>query len=84
MKCRVLAFLSSVLALVGCADPNQPGADGILPVVPEQVVALAAPNQNLSAVRLGPADTCYWYRHSGPVEVTWLPLRTPGGNPICV
>jgi len=52
--------------------------------VPEQVAALAAPNQDLSAVRLMPEDGCYWYRHKGPVETTLLPLRSKDGSPICV
>jgi len=83
MKFRIPASLIGVFVLAGCVSPNQPGPDGILPIVPEQVVALAAPNQNLSAVRFGPDDTCYWYLHSGPVEETWLPLRSQEGNPIC-
>lgn len=72
------------MILAGCADPNTPGADGVLPIVPEQVLPIAAPYQNLNAVRVGPNDNCYWYRHAGPVESTWLPLRTGGGNPICI
>ena len=83
MRQKHFLMVAAVLTLAGCADPNAPGPDGVLPVVPEPVLALAAPYQNLNAVRIGPADNCFWYRHSGPVEVTWLPLRTPGGNPIC-
>ena len=49
----------------------------------ENVLALAAPNQDLTAVRIDPVDGCYIYRHSGPVEVTYIPLRTANGNPIC-
>ena len=52
--------------------------------LPEQVAALAAPNQDLATARLRPEDNCYWYMHSGPVEDTLLPLRTTRGNPICV
>lgn len=83
MRHKSFGMFAAALILAGCADPNAPGPDGVLPVVPEQVLALAAPYQNLNAVRIGPGDNCFWYRHSGPVEVTWLPLRTPGGNPIC-
>ena len=32
----------AALALAGCADPNTPDPDGVLPVVPEQVLALAS------------------------------------------
>ncbi len=51
---------------------------------PEAVVALAAPNQNLDAVRLDPEDGCYWYLYDGPVETTLLPLRSKSGRRICV
>ena len=76
-----------ILALTGaCAetttttDQDGPGA----PVqLPEAAVAIAAPNQDLSAVRIMPEDGCYWYRHVGPVETTYLPLRTTDGRPIC-
>lgn len=51
--------------------------------LPENVAALAAPNQNLSTARLREEDGCYWYSHSGPVETTELPLRTIEGRPIC-
>lgn len=52
--------------------------------IPESVTLLAAPNQDLATARLRPEDNCYWYEHSGPVETTLLPLRSAGGNPICV
>lgn len=51
--------------------------------VPEAVIALAAPDQNIQTARLRPEDGCYWYEHSGPVETTLVPLRSPAGNPIC-
>jgi hypothetical protein len=54
-----------------------------LEVVPEPVLAAAAPWQNLNAVTLREDDGCYWYRHVGPVETTFLPLLTREGRPIC-
>ena len=36
-----------------------------LEVVPEPVLAAAAPWQNLNAVTLREDDGCYWYRHVG-------------------
>ena len=50
--------------------------------VPEELAALAAPNQDLSSVRLLD-DGCYWYQYNGPVESTLLPLRSVDGRPIC-
>jgi hypothetical protein len=52
--------------------------------LPESVMAIAAPYQNLRAVVLLPEDGCYWYEHVGPVETTMLPLRTSEGRPICI
>ncbi|NDW45512.1 hypothetical protein [Ruegeria sp. PrR005] len=82
---RPAVILVAILALAGCSvpareDSNQTG----IGAVPEAVAALAAPNQDLATARLLPEDNCYWYEHSGPVEVTLLPLRSTGGNPICV
>lgn len=57
--------------------------EGQLASVPESLQALAAPGQDLSVVRINPADGCYEYRHIGPVETTFLPLRTAEGRPIC-
>lgn len=83
MTTKYFLMAATALTLAGCAELETTGPEGVLPVVPEQVVALAAPYQNLNAVRYGPDDNCYWYLHAGPVETTWLPLRTAGGNPIC-
>ncbi len=55
----------------------------LLRTVPEGVIAIAAPNQNLDEVRINEADGCYEYVYRGPVETTFLPLRTSEGRPIC-
>nr|WP_252731263.1 hypothetical protein [Lentibacter algarum] len=55
----------------------------VLKNVPEEVLALAGPGQPLDALRKNPVDGCYEYQHVGPVETTFLPLRTANGNPIC-
>ncbi|MBK0326939.1 hypothetical protein I5535_06475 [Rhodobacteraceae bacterium F11138] len=51
--------------------------------VPEGVAEIAAPYQDLSRVRIDPADGCYVYQYVGPVETTFLPLRSKDGRPIC-
>ncbi|MCO0614428.1 hypothetical protein M8756_14000 [Lutimaribacter sp. EGI FJ00015] len=71
----------SILALSACGAPPSGSSDA--PALPDAVLELAAPNQDLSSARLRPEDGCYWYVHEGPVETTLLPLRTTGGNPIC-
>lgn len=83
---KAIAGITALLALGACSAPlsRSPEAQPyFLEEVPEQVVALAAPNQNLQAVRLKPEDGCYWYNHVGPVETTLLPLRTADGRLIC-
>ncbi len=78
-------ILSTLLLAAGCAIPPSGSSDTTNTVgnVPESVVAMAAPDQDVSTARLRPEDGCYWYEHNGPVEVTLLPLRTANGNPIC-
>ncbi|MCU0815685.1 MAG: hypothetical protein MUF74_04145 [Cypionkella sp.] len=82
---RTAALLPLLPLLVaGCVtttptDPTRPE----FPPLPESVVALAAPWQDLTTARLKPEDNCYWYQHVGQVETTLLPLRTPDGRPIC-
>jgi len=80
----IIAFAMSVL-VGGCTAVG--GADGVASqqpeAVPEAVVEMAAPYQDVSTARVLPEDGCYWYSHSGPVETTLLPLRTVDGRPIC-
>ena len=77
------------LTLAACDVPlSTPGASGatgagFIANLPENVIASAAPHQDLSAVTVLPEDGCYWYQHRGPVETTLLPLRTVDGRPIC-
>ena len=73
----------SLLGLLGLAACDVPS--GVISTrVPEGVVALAGPNQDLSTARLLESDNCYWYDHKGVVETTPLPLRTASGQHICV
>ena len=86
MQKRNAAVVGAILILAGCTTtttdaaktPTQAGS------LPEAVVALAAPGQDLSTARLLPEDRCYWYQHRGPVETTLVPLRAVGGGPICM
>jgi len=81
MKLYLFLPAALIASLGGCTTTG-PGSSpaGNLP---EGVVALAGPNQDLSTARLLESDGCYWYTHRGPVETTELPLRTAAGNPIC-
>jgi hypothetical protein len=86
MSVQRLGLVAAIALLAGCTAPNGPATDqetGFIEELPEGVLAVAAPYQNLRAVRISPEDGCYWYFHDGPVESTLLPLRTTKGNPIC-
>lgn len=84
-KKRSLMIASLLTLTAGCAIPPSIGgnARGKEGSIPESVKAIAAPNQDINTAHLRPEDRCYWYKHSGPVETTLLPLRTVNGNPIC-
>lgn len=69
--------------LAACDEVGGPGGGGFINPLPEQVLNLAAPNQNLKAVRIDPVDGCFVYQYEGPVETTFLPLRSKTGRPIC-
>lgn len=83
---RVFWVLMALAFVAACSTTGPASGDGnirTLAKLPDGVVEIAAPYQDLSAVRIMPEDGCYWYRHEGPVETTYLPLRTTEGRPIC-
>ncbi|MXU65954.1 hypothetical protein [Oceanomicrobium pacificus] len=80
-------FAAAATCLLGACTTGNVGSD-LADIeegapVPEEVLAVAAPYQDLSAVILRPEDGCFWYRYVGPVETTLLPLRTTAGRHIC-
>jgi len=86
MKFSMSGLGFAILALGGCADfSGQTGTstEGFIKELPEAVLEIAAPFQDLNAVRIEPTDGCFVYRYVGPVETTYLPLRSKRGNPIC-
>ena len=77
-------LLSSLLALGACVSTApEDSPSPFLAELPEGLAEMAAPDQDLTRVRIVPSDGCYWYEHSNPVETTFLPLRTRDGRPIC-
>jgi hypothetical protein len=80
------AILAATLLLGACTAPMSDGPQTTDPQggdLPEAVLMIADPNQDLQSAYLRPEDGCYWYRYAGPVETTSLPLRTVDGSPIC-
>ena len=86
MKKLVVLSGVTVCLLSACVSPEGGASDANsrgFAEVPENVAAIAAPGQDLSNVRINNADGCFVYRHQGPVETTYLPLRNRKGQPIC-
>ena len=83
--------MTKMVWLIGCATVLLASCDtsgsgngaGQSAKASDAVRAAAGPNQDLEHVRIDPVDGCYTYRHVGPVETTFLPLRTAEGSPIC-
>lgn len=80
MKKPILMLAALTVTLAACDVPTTTGGVSDLP---EEVLALVGPYQNTSNVRVNELDGCYEYLHAGPVESTYLPLRTKDGRPIC-
>lgn len=77
--------VASLLILGACVSTASDNLDenGFIVELPEGLAAVAAPGQNLRAVRIMPEDGCYWYQHVNVVEATMLPLLTVDGRQIC-
>lgn len=70
--------------LAACVETQNGDAPSpFIQEVPEGVLSIAAGGQDLTAMKIDPIDGCYTYRHIGPVETTFLPLRAKNGRPIC-
>lgn len=82
MTKRFCMLVCAAVSLAACTD-TAGTSSGAAVTLPESVIAMAAPNQDLSTVRVLETDGCYWYSHRGPVETTLLPLRNVEGRPIC-
>ncbi len=84
MRPQTLIFPAALLALGACGAPPPATNDrGFIAELSPSVAALAAPNQDLTAVQWRPEDGCYWYLYEGPVETLMVPLRADDGGKIC-
>lgn len=84
MRFRPITFAVATLALGACSTLDGTARETRQQeALQAQLFGLAASGQDVATARLRPEDGCYWYRHSGRVETTELPLRTPGGQQIC-
>ena len=81
-RASVCSLVLGTVALAACT-PVSERAGAPEPRLPEEVLAIAAPGQDLTSARLVPETGCYWYTHRNVVETTLVPLRTANGNPIC-
>ena len=81
-------YMAALFLLLGaCATtaPTETALEnpGFIEELPEEVLAVVGPYQNLRTVRILPEDGCYWFEWTGPVETTFLPLLTGDGRQIC-
>jgi hypothetical protein len=86
MNARIWIVGCTALLVSACVDMqgmSSNPSERFFTELPEGVLAIVADNQDLTAVRIDPADGCYVYRYAGPVETTFLPLRAKSGGPIC-
>jgi len=87
LKKTTLLLGAATVLLASCETyegGQQDSSDEFIAELPDSLLAIAAPYQDLTAVRLDQANRCYVYRHVGPVETTFLPLRSVRGQPICI
>jgi hypothetical protein len=75
---------STLVACTVAPPADVEPASPFIQELPEEILAIAAPYQDLTAVMINSSDNCYVYRHVGVVETTLLPLRTLDGRPICI
>ncbi|SFS21294.1 hypothetical protein [Yoonia litorea] len=80
MRIHPTAFVATAMLMSACAAVPVAETEG---PVPDVVLSMAGPGQDLSTVILREEDNCYWYEHTSPVETTILPLRDASGRPIC-
>lgn len=81
--CPAIALLMTAACATTPPQDVDDGQPGIPAELPEEIVAQLDPRQDLTTIRLMPEDGCFWYRWQGPVETTYLPLRTIEGRMIC-
>lgn len=69
----------AALVLAGCQPAvTQPDPAALSPIVLRYLPAGADPAEVLQG-----ADGCYWYLYDGPLESTYVPLRTPEERFVC-
>lgn len=88
MKNLVLLVGVAAFGLSGCVAPS--GVANMDPnlktraTLPPEVAETVAPGQDTSDIRVDARDGCLMYRHTGPVETTYIPLRNKKGRAICI
>ncbi|MGR3836780.1 MAG: hypothetical protein ACU0A2_00360 [Cognatishimia sp.] len=80
MQMKWTLALVGLVGLTACADSSSSGNAG---PASDRLREVAAPGQDLSRVKVDAANGCYVYEYRGPVETTYLPVRTRDGRPVC-
>jgi hypothetical protein len=83
LSCLLGVALISLAACEQTVTAGDNSAVKIIRNVPDGVISLASASQNLETVGIDQTTGCYVYRYEGPVETTFLPVRTTNGSPVC-
>lgn len=90
MKNLVILAGAATFVLSGCVTPtgtavntSDPNLQGRV-TLPADVAATVAAGQDTKDIRVDARDGCLMYRHKGPVETTYIPLRNNKGRAICI
>lgn len=90
MKNLVLLVGVAAFGLSACVTPDGTAVNVSDPnlktraTLPPEVAETVAPGQDTSDIRVDARDGCLMYRHTGPVETTYIPLRNKKGRAICI
>ncbi|SMR82277.1 hypothetical protein SAMN04488030_2625 [Aliiroseovarius halocynthiae] len=90
MKNQIILAGAAAFGLSGCVTPSGTAMNVSDPnlqsraTLPAEVLDTVAPGQDVSDIRVDARDGCLMYRHKGPVETTYIPLRNKKGRAICV
>ncbi len=80
---KLIYTLIAVLTLLGACVPYTPSTpEGETVSLPPEVLAVLAPGQAIDTARIE-SDGCYWVEHRGPVETTYIPLKTRDDRLVC-
>lgn len=80
MRSFAIYLIAINSVLTACSTPIPDSK----PLLPESVLSVVGPKQDLENTKIDPETGCVFYLHKGQVETTWIPLRSKTGGAICI